>query len=332
MSSYLKSEFNKIILNNFRNTNLGSIVFSLLTEEQTENFIAEIHGYKNYEDIKSVFQKTFHKKKKFPFLYSNSKYLYLKDLRQTLQENLNIIYKKYVLLIIENLKSDGFIDIDDLESLTEQEIYDLLSFNYNDFEKNLSVPNLSVVDSLNFISYKNTYLKNTEQELLAMANEASFEPFNDIKELLKRNVYAIFNDQKSFETLLDNSILINDYSDIRTENDLEHFFQKQKEFIQKYFQETTFFSQHFKEAIFAKQKLFQEVNMQHNRLKVYVLDFRSIPTSQNQLQRILENVPWHLCSQGRALGTAYFFIFNTEQKEEIMVPGLYQKLKAHILP
>ncbi len=288
MSSYLKSEFNKIILNNFRNTNLGSIVFSLLTEEQTENFIAEIHGYKNYEDIKSVFQKTFHKKKKFPFLYSNSKYLYLKDLRQTLQENLNIIYKKYVLLIIENLKSDGFIDIDDLESLTEQEIYDLLSFNYNDFEKNLSVPNLSVVDSLNFISYKNTYLKNTEQELLAMANEASFEPFNDIKELLKRNVYAIFNDQKSFETLLDNSILINDYSDIRTENDLEHFFQKQKEFIQKYFQETTFFSQHFKEAIFAKQKLFQEVNMQHNRLKVYVLDFRSIPTSQNQLQRILK--------------------------------------------
>lgn len=67
MSSYLKSEFNKIILNNFRNTNLGSIVFSLLTEEQKENFIAEIHGYKNYEDIKSVFQKTFYKKRSFLF-------------------------------------------------------------------------------------------------------------------------------------------------------------------------------------------------------------------------------------------------------------------------
>lgn len=332
MSSHLKSEFNKIILNNFNNTNLGSIVFSLLNEGQKENFIAEIHGYKNYEHMKSIFQKTFYKKKKFPFLYSNSKYLCLKELRQTLQENLNIIYQKYVLLIIENLKSDGFIDFDDWDSLTEQEIYDLLSFNYNDFDKNLSIPNLSVIDSLNFTSYKSTYLNNTEKELLAMANESSFEPINDIKELLKRNVYSIFNNQKSFETLLDSSILINDCSDIRTENDIDHFFQKQKYFIQNYFQETTFFSQHFKEAIFAKQKLFQEVNMQHNHLKVYVLDFRSIPTSQNQLQRILENVPWHLCSQGRALGTAYFFIFNTEQKEEIMVPGLYQKLKAYILP
>jgi hypothetical protein len=57
MSSHLKSEFNKIILNNFNNTNLGAIVFSLLTEEQKENFIAEIHGYNNYEHMKSSFQK-----------------------------------------------------------------------------------------------------------------------------------------------------------------------------------------------------------------------------------------------------------------------------------
>ncbi len=332
MSSYLKSEFNKIILNNFNNTNLGAIVFSLLTKEKKENFIAEIHGYNDYEHMKSAFQKTFYKKKKFPFLYSNSQYLCLEELRQTLQENLNIIYQKYVLLIIKNLNSEGFIDIYDWESLTEKEIYDLLSLNYNEFKKSLLIPELSIVDSLNFTSYKNDYLNNKEKELLEIANKYSVERINDIKQMLKRNVYGIFHDNQSFNSLLENSILIKSYHKIETENDVEHFFQKQKEFILNYFQETTFFSQHFREVIFSKQKLFQEVNMQHNHLKVYVLDFRTIPISRNQLPHILENIPWHLCSQGRALGTAYFFIFNAEQKEEIMVPGFCQKLKAYILP
>lgn len=330
MTSHLNSEIDKIILNNFTNTNLGSIVFALLSKKQNENFFAEIHGYDDYEHMKSVFRKTLYKKKNFPFLYPNDRYLCLEKLQGSLQKNLINIYKKYILLIIKNLNHDGFIDIDSWESLTEKEIYDLLSLNYNEFEKSLSVPELSIVDTLNFISNKNNYLNNREKELLNIANKYSVNSIDDIKKLLKRNVYGIFDDNQSFKSLLENSILIKGYYKIETENDLEHFFQKQKEFIKSYFQEITFFSQYFKEVILQKQKLFQEINMQHNHLKVHVLDFRNI--SINQFKHIFNGIPWHHFSQGRALANSYFLIFNSEQKEEIMVPGFYQNLKAYILP